>query len=550
MATFIKRKLIHVDGPEAEDLVQEALEGLGKDWIVFWQYRFENLQSRRTRFCEIDFVVWNREYGVFVLEVKGGMWKFENGHSLALRDQQWLADFPFEQALDNSMGLLRALKSSYRNLKFGESQFHTIVLMPDVVISGSLPPGVSESQLVDRRGLPYLEEILRNRASGSSASKLTEGQCDRLKEYFSASPQVSTVDDAAWRGLTQEQRRLERTILAGFNGQLSRNQNLVLEDLNEQHRVVVLGSAGTGKSLIALLYAIERSRMDASFASILICHRISVRRMLLDLFSQQPDASSLRVKIESWSTLVEENGEGESVDPSSSILRFEEQFGPFNAVVVDEAQEFSEDQMLQLELLCEMPGVSQYLLFADPFQASGYLTSGEADEAWKPPFKAELLYLDSNWRNATSIAEFAFRYYPLPQPGFALESPGDTAVIESSDVVKSMLLETDRLQAEGFPLASILAVFVGCPQNISFDYRDRFQSKFRTRPYGVGERTPKSQIVPRFGMARQVQGLESEAVVMGVFCSLDASTLSRDDRRDLYVGASRAKAVLRVVHQA
>ena len=50
-------------------------------------------------------------------------------------------------------------------------------------------------------------------------------------------------------------------------------------------------------------------------------------------------------------------------------------------------------------------------------------------------------------------------------------------------------------------------------------------------------------------MARQVQGLESEAVVLGVFCSLDASILSQDDRRDLYVGASRAKAILRVVHQ-
>lgn len=549
MATFIKRKLFHVDSPDAEDLIQGALEGLSKDWFVYWQYRFENQDSRRTRFCEIDFVVWNREHGVFILEVKGGMWKFEGGHSLALRDQQWVADFPFEQALDNSMGLLRSLKASYRNLRFGESQFHTMVLMPDVVISGSSPPGVSESQLVDRRGLPYLEEILKSRTIGSSSAKLTEGQFDRLKEHFSASPEVSTIDDGAWRGLTQEQRRLERTILAGFTGQLSRNQKLVLEDLNDQHRVVVLGSAGTGKSLIALLYAIERSRKDVSFSSVLICHRISVRRMLLDLFEQQPDASSLRVKIESWSTLVEENDGTDAIDPASGILRFEEQFGPFNAIIIDEAQEFSEDQMLQLELLCEMPEVGQYLLFADPFQASGYLASGSAVEEWKPPFDAEFLYLDSNWRNATSIAEFAFRYYPLTQPGFALESPGDTEIIETSDVVKGMLLETDRLQAEGFPLASIMAVFVGCPQNISFDYRDRFQSKFRIRPYGVGERSPGSKGVPRFGMARQVQGLESEAVVLGVFCSLDASTLSQDDRRDLYVGASRAKAILRVVHQ-
>ena len=97
MATFIKKKVEDNDGADAEDLVQEALESLSRDWTVFWQYRFENDQSRRTKFCEIDFIVWNKSFGIFVLEVKGGMWKFEGGHSLALRNNQWEVDYPFEQ---------------------------------------------------------------------------------------------------------------------------------------------------------------------------------------------------------------------------------------------------------------------------------------------------------------------------------------------------------------------------------------------------------------------------------------------------------------------
>ena len=549
MATFIKKKVEDNDGADAEDLVQEALKSLSQDWTVFWQYRFENDQSRRTKFCEIDFIVWNKSFGIFVLEVKGGMWKFEGGHSLALRKNQWEVDYPFEQVLDNSMGLLRILRSRFKNLSFGEAQIHTVVMMPDVVISGKLPAGVSDNQLVDRRSLPYLEEIFRSRAAGNSPLKLTDGQCSRLIEYFNAAPEVKTVDDATWRGLTNEQRRLERTVLAGFNGQLSRNQKLVLSDLNHQHRVVVLGSAGTGKSLIALYYAIEQSRKNESFSSILICHRLSVKRMLEDLFAQQPDASNLRVKIETWSTLTESSAGSGPVESHEGIARFAELYGPFNAVIVDEAQEFSLDQMIELEMLCEMPEVSQYLLFADPFQASGYLTSGSSVEEWSPPFETAYLYLDSNWRNATSVAEFAFRYYPLSQPGFALESAGEVVTIETPDVIKSMLLEIERLHAGGLPLSSILAVFVGCPQNISLEYRDRFQSKFRVRPYSVGERTQEPYGVPRFGMARQVQGLESDAVVMGVFCSLDVSELSLDDRRDMYVGASRAKAILSVVHQ-
>ena len=46
MATFIKRKLFHVDSPDAEDLIQGALEGLSKDWFVYWQYRVENQEQR------------------------------------------------------------------------------------------------------------------------------------------------------------------------------------------------------------------------------------------------------------------------------------------------------------------------------------------------------------------------------------------------------------------------------------------------------------------------------------------------------------------------
>jgi hypothetical protein len=228
---------------------------LGSEWSVFHSV---GLTLHDTKpWAEIDFVAVGPG-GVFCLEVKGGRleridgrYRYTNGRGeTTIKDQG-----PFEQVGPASAKLYNFLKnedSSLRNVTVGYG-----VVTPDITwkIAG---PDVIPEVIFDERDLPYPVERYFGRligywhdrfsARGKHIANLRDGERDRIKRLirgdFDLRPSLKsrvTQAKAELISLTQEQYR-------------------ILDDLEENERVVVKGGAGSGKTLLAVEEARRRGR--------------------------------------------------------------------------------------------------------------------------------------------------------------------------------------------------------------------------------------------------------------------------------------------------
>lgn len=224
-------------------------------WIVLHSLGLS--RHEKLLYGEVDFVVLAPRYGVFCLEVKGGrvaradgFWEFTNRYGETNRKVRG----PFDQARDGMFALMKEIKArfnheaSYSTLLFGYG-----AIFPDIVfdIDG---PDYSKEQIWDRdasRRLPISSFI-------SGLSDYT--QKNQLRVYGSnrerALPtrrQVHCIVDTL-RGdfdrpmlLSVAMEETEREL-----AHLTREQFRCLDMFEDNSRVLVIGSAGTGKTVLAI----------------------------------------------------------------------------------------------------------------------------------------------------------------------------------------------------------------------------------------------------------------------------------------------------------
>lgn len=256
MATLIPSPPENTGRPLAEQRVLDRLSELDETWRIYHGLRYVQppTAGKPARQSEIDFLVLHPDYGMLVLEVKGGGVDYDlrtaKFTSVDRHQEAHVTKNPFKQA-GASLHYLKDQIAAHPDWLGGDVDFvHGYgVVFPDCLWSPTMAaPEMLPEVVIDRAGMTEgdLEDRLLALFDfwGKDRKNLKPIGKQRLKRlgqkflapHFALMPSLGDV--MAWN---------ERALL-----RLSDEQELALDFLERNSRAIVEGCSGSGKTFIAL----------------------------------------------------------------------------------------------------------------------------------------------------------------------------------------------------------------------------------------------------------------------------------------------------------
>jgi hypothetical protein len=327
----------------AEKKVFEALSGLESSFIVFYSVAWQARKDGYTRDGEADFVIAHPDYGVLVLEVKGGGVAYDATTGQWITTDRYGESFvidPVEQARKSHYTLLDKLKDLP---EWDSSRFLTIghaVCFPDVVIGNKpLRLDLPREIVVDYDDLQKIDETI---------SRIFEYWADKSKRAALGRDRLAIVEFLLAKSfkmttpLGVELDREDKRLI-----ELTERQFILLNFLASRRRALIAGCAGSGKTMLAIEKAHQLH--EQGFNVLLTCFNTALAD---DLAQRLPDISVLH-----FHGLCKElaNKAGFAIQSSKSeqeyneivlpdmLMKAVDGTGPmFDAIIVDEGQDFKE----------------------------------------------------------------------------------------------------------------------------------------------------------------------------------------------------------------
>lgn len=229
-----------------------------EDWIVLHSLNLS--QHTKRLYGEIDFLLLIPNAGVFVMEVKGGdvrckngEWEFIDRHGNVNRNKS-----PFSQARDAMFSLQAEIKKEFgAKHRFNKIQFGFFVAFPQVNF---------DKHSVEYQQWQIFDKTNYNSNHESFFKNLVQQFTEKHKTQFWFSPTESLPSRQDLEELCHFLRgdfmrvRSAKERLTEFDSQVktyTEEQFGVLESIQLNERSVIQGSAGTGKTMIAIESAIR-----------------------------------------------------------------------------------------------------------------------------------------------------------------------------------------------------------------------------------------------------------------------------------------------------
>jgi hypothetical protein len=530
--------------PASERKLRERLrDGLPANWIVLHSKRFllQGSASRLSKEGEADFLVIDPSRGYLVLEVKGGGvgCDADGWYSIDRAGVRHKIKDPGRQAteavhsIDRYLSALPWFRENRVRVPFGWG-----VAFPDVEVGEGLGPDYPPAVVIDKAGTRDIRSAIdRMFSAWMPPSPLIRE--DALKALVRGLAPSFQLVPALLGRIEEESETLLR---------LTDEQMEVLDFLESFHRVAIDGPAGSGKTLLAM----EKARRFAEAG----------RRVLFLCFNR-PLADHLAVRAEgftvkSFHAYCREVAESAGVPfrppkGSSKEERFWDETAPeklvealdlypderFDAVVVDEGQDFQDYWWIAVEKLLRDPRAGALYVFHDPWQN---LFGGGPVAA----LDLKPVALKFNCRNTAAIARFAYRFVDS-DPVLRRGAPEGMEVEEVAcgsppEIVDAVRKTLHRLIIEERLPNDRVVVLTPRALERSDVWRQRKLGSLTLVEHGT--KPGANQVV--MASLQRYKGLEADAVVL---CEVeDASPICSP--KHLYVAASRAKHVLIVIRLA
>lgn len=422
--------------PEFE--VYQVLKTLPENYHVFYSKRLTGGGLFGKPECEIDFIVFNGSNVVICLEVKGGVVAYDGTQNQWMQNGKVMRDV-IRQATEASHTLLNALTRELH-----DTRVDWALCFPNCCLTshnGAFE--IQPEQIIDENG------ILNINASIKRLENHIRGKFGRCRP-LSASEAKALVG------------RLTRNIgfvqILGVRFareadqivQVTNEQLEVLTDIEANQRMLVHGVAGTGKTIIAQTFAKQLAERNLK---------------VLLLFFNQEIASNVRYAFERgstvqvttfssfakrliedkepawWQSQTEKDNEFWSTTLPLKLLDIPKHSLPcFDAVIVDEGQDFKPEWFEFLNQLLSHGSDVHYTVFLDEHQ--------DIFGHWKhfpcqpPPAKKVLV---KNCRNTRRIVDFLNGVYPTGMTSFEKSPPG-ASVVERR--VKNESEELEQLERD------------------------------------------------------------------------------------------------------
>jgi hypothetical protein len=507
-------------------VVENLRDRLSDSWHII-----PNLDiAKENRPYEIDVLLIHKEYGLIALEVKGG--------PVEVRKGQWSRrNVPFDvappkQAQNAAYALRDELKDSDESLEHIHVA-HGLVL-PDVVsVSHSDIIDIERKQLFLREDVENFKDRVIDLALMSHRSQpLTDVQATAIIEKVR--PDIEFVWDP------QSQARNARISL----DRIMREQTRALATLDQNQNVYVQGSAGTGKTKLALQWA--RRALSRDDSTIITCFNIPLGHYIASQFSELDEIyagyfEDIVAKLPGLPPVPAKPTDPTQLEnyygltlPRHILKNIDKIEIRFDTVIVDEIQDFHAMWVHVLLALLRSDGPRRFLTVGDEKQNLHGREGVQAVLAFRPT-RAELR---TNCRNAQRIGELL---HSMGGAEVASASPeGEVFVIEANTIeeaTEAVITEVqEMLHTEVWDADRILIATIGQNERQALLAASTDALRFTSYEESA-EGTITCETVHR------AKGLEYDVVVL---------VAPREDVRYqlMYVGASRAITRLVVIAPA
>ncbi len=510
-------------------LYEGFLEQLDAAYVVYHSVDWVLAGKSGPREGEADFVIAHPEDGVLVLEAKGGRLAFEPA---SLRWSQsgrtgshYLDEDPFHQARDEMHSLMEILEAQpgwerWRpSIGFG-------LAVPDGTYDEPVHPAAPTDVVIDRHDMRRLDARVREVMAHwrRPGRRFGDEGMDALARALGFRVEIRTP-------LKLEFDEDDRMIV-----ELTEDQAWILAFIAHRKRAVVSGPAGCGKTVLAI--QIARRLADAGHRTLLTCFN----RGLADHLKTSTEGVA-RLHVAYFHALCVELAReagielpSASTEPGSAYLEQRlpdalaeaaERLGPrFDAIVVDEAQEFHGSWWPALLALHEEPDEGPLYLFADDNQSLYGGGMPLPDEIRCPP-------LPANVRNSKAINEFVSVFYGGARPAAKRPDGRPVEILgyrDDEDLARLLAIVLHNLvDGEQVPLEDIVVL---TPAGTA-------KSPLRSRGSVDGFRLSE-RVEPRTVLTSSVhafKGLERPVVILAELGSKHDDELGQY----LYIGGSRAR---------
>ena len=503
---------------------------------------------------EADFIIFDPDGGFVVVEIKGGgishdpikdIWYSvdRGGNEHEIKD-------PFKQVLTEKHVILEQIKGHKAWGKYIDGRILAThgVFFPDIDdVKGLVLPQSPKEILGCKANLDSIQHWLNTLFD---YWKGREGSFHALGK-----PGMAIVNDLYTREISvMPLLKSELNDEEVVRIKLTEQQARTLRVLGHRHKAAISGGAGTGKTLLALQRA--KDLAGSGKRTLLLCYNqplggwlrtcaTGIQNLTAYNYHKFCEDRIKQVRTEfGRDLLVEANqsypneDEWDVLRPYALALSAEILEEKFDAIVIDEGQDFSDEYWLSISMLFSNEDDGYFYIFYDDNQA---LYSRSADFPIKdPPF-----LLTVNCRNTQAIHDLSYGFYrgeQIDPPSIQGREVQYIAAINfenQATKIHSMILEF--LGKEGISGSQIVVLIESRKYNSlqALLARKPLPKPFAwSNSYVHGEKNLVTiETIYRF------KGLESDIILLWGLDSLDKDS----DREIFYVGTSRAKSLLYII---
>lgn len=530
---FPKKEYLSEETPYAERVIYDALETqLPSSFIVFHSFCWNKKRyGKYPIWYENDFIILNKDYGALVLEVKGGKIRFENnlciqtnidtGHESILSE----GNDPLSQAKRGKFYLEDLIDNIYENLHERFIIQPCIAFPLSIVNSNTeLPPNYSNIKdiILDANSIKDLgKEIIKifDFYNMKHHTSITNEEFQKIKQTIAPTYDL-VVSNSAKNAEMEDQ-------FIRFTNQ----QSSLLDYIAEQKIATIQGSAGTGKTVVAIEAAHRFSNDNKKV--LFMCFN----RYLKDHIEEMCNDDNIEVQTINSFIAKYYPYELENMEERAKIFSgLDDSNFNYDAIVIDEAQDFNEKEIDHLNFIAKYKDLN-LLVFYDRNQ----ILYTDTLPKWITDAECKLV-LSKNCRNTKEIAITSRKIIDLDvsnNKNFSFISGERTeSYFFNDNIIENVYKVIKNIKSNNAYKNDDITIL-----SLKSETKSILAGIDRIRDIPITHSKQPNSIL--FTTAKKFKGLESNVIIV---VDIDADNFTNKQEQNLfYVATSRAKNKLCLV---